>query len=485
MSSDSLPHIILIIMDSVAAKRCSAYGHHRDTTPGLCRIAEQGSLYKNCFAPSAWTIPSHASLFTGLYPAQHGCHNMDLEFPGNYYTLPEILRGLGYYTVGLSSNLVISRDGNFHWGFDEFHVMDTLFNCDRYYNLRKEIVSLKPSVKSDFAEVKLIIGQSWKNRYYTYPLKHLLDRLYRKYRGNIAEASYHATERSLKLAKKLLKGAKDKPLFLFFNFMETHGKYNPPQGYDNIIKISKSEKYRALNIDPVEFYFEPRLYEHHFEILQLLYEQEIAYLDDRLWDLYNFLEKTGLKGNTLFIVTADHGESLGEHGIWGHIFGLYNELIHIPLIIRYPRQFGLEGEHRRLVQLHDLFATLLEISGAPVPVPESSRSLLGPPREYALAEFPDVSISLMGFQRRGQVPHRPFMQPCRAIIDNSLGKLIQWADGRLELYDLPNDYAEAHNLISRPDWKAQAEHLQTRLGEILGPFVSPPLEAITESVKIN
>ncbi|OGP73005.1 MAG: hypothetical protein A2Y80_02035 [Deltaproteobacteria bacterium RBG_13_58_19] len=77
------------------------------------------------------------------------------------------------------------------------------------------------------------------------------------------------------------------------------------------------------------------------------------------------------------------------------------------------------------------------------------------------------------------------MQPCRAIIDEELRKLLQWADGRLELYDLQNDYAEAHNLISHADWKAQAEHLQNKLEEILGPFVLKPGETASNSGKLN
>jgi arylsulfatase A-like enzyme len=401
---------------------------------------------------------------------------MNLEYPGNYYTLPELLQGLGYHTAGISSNLLVSREGNFNWGFDEFHVMDTLFNCERYYQMRKRIGALKPARKDDIKEIKLIISESFKEGYYTYPFQHLLDRVYRKWKGNIAEVSYHATERSLAIARKLLQNAKDKPLFLFINFMETHMKYNLPPGYDNIIKIDKSVKKRVADIDLLEFYYRPQLSAPHREMLQLLYEQEIAYLDARLLDFYNFLDKTGLKDKTLFIVTADHGESLGEHGVWGHIFGLYNELIHIPLIIKYPRQFGLQGEETRLVQLHDLFATLLELAGSPLPLPASSRSLLGAPRDFALGEFPDVSISLLGFERRGrQVPRQPFMQPCRFIIDSSLCKLIQWADGRLELYDLAEDYLELNDLRRQPHWQGRVELLGQKLEEILGPFSGKPV----------
>jgi arylsulfatase A-like enzyme len=453
-----LPHIILIVMDSVGAKRCSAYGHHRDTTPGLRRLAAEGVLYKHCFAPGAWTLPSHISLFSGLYPGQHGGQSLDLVYPGNYYLLPEILREMGYRTLGLSSNYLISRDCNFQHGFDEFYEMDTLFNSERYYRMRKRVKSLKKTIKGDLEEINLILKLSWQEHYPAYPVQHLLDRVYRKLRGDLINKSCYATERSFGLAKKLLKKYRNRPLFLFFNFMEAHARYNPPEKFRRRLTGAQEDS-------PDE----------------LLYEQEIAFLDERLLDFYQFLERQGLKDKTLFIVTADHGEGFGEHGIWGHIFCLYNELIHIPLIVKYPANRGQRGESAQLVQLHDLFATIMEIIQAPFPVPESSRSLLGPGRDLALAENLDTSFGRARDKQPAGFQNPENLRPCRCIIDRELHKLIEWPEGRLELFDLKKDYQEKDNLAADPASQTWGGYLKGKLEELLGPFTPAPEEPLASA----
>jgi len=448
MKGSELPNIILIIMDSVAAKWCSAYGHVRQTTPGLERLAGEGVLYQHCFAPASWTLPSHTSLFTGLYPGQHLCNNpQEFAYPGNYHTLPEILRQAGYRTIGISSNYAISRGCNFNFGFDEYYDMDTLFNCDRYSQMRQFLKSSRNHIHSDLQEIKLIFRTSMENRYYSYPFKHLLDRIYRKLCGDVIIKSRYATERALCLCKRLIKKYRGSPFFIFINFMETHAAYNPPRRY-------RTRWVEDLNgATPT----------------QLLYEQEIAYLDDRLFHLYSFLGRTGLKDRTLWAVTADHGEGFGEHGVFSHNFSVYNELIHIPLIVKYPKDLGLTGESDQVVQLHDLFSTILELADVPLPAPESSQSLLGPPRDFALVENLDT-LRLAHLKLGPDFQPRDFMQPCLALVDTGLHKLITWADGHRELYDLKRDYGEAANLIDHPEYQRRAASLQQTLAEVAAPF---------------
>jgi arylsulfatase A-like enzyme len=269
----------------------------------------------------------------------------------------------------------------------------------------------------------------------------------------------------------LLKKAGPAPVFLFINVMEAHDKYNPPRRFLTAVDRQQLKQNSLNQRDALDFYFKPPALPHEPEMVKRLYDQEITYLDEVLSDFFHFLKTAGLADDTLIIVTADHGESLGEHGIWGHFFGLYNELIHVPLLIKYPRSFGLQGENGQLVQLHDLFATLVEVSRAPYPVPPTSSSLLSPGRRLALAEFTDLSIQLGRFLRRqGTVPRQEFMQPCRCIIDAELFKLMEWADGSLGLYDLKTDYGEEKNLLPQPQFQALGRALQQNLTENLGEF---------------
>ncbi|MEJ5330771.1 MAG: sulfatase-like hydrolase/transferase [Desulfobaccales bacterium] len=454
-----LPHIILIVMDSVAAGRCSLYGHRRDTTPGLRRLADKAVVYEHCFASSSWTLPSHVSLFSGLYPSQHGCTTDNLLYPGNYYPLPEILRSLGYHTVGISSNYLISRAANFHHGFHEFYEMDTLFTDERYWQTRREIKEEKKNHSRTLQEIALILKKSWQNQYYSYPIYHFLDRIYRKFRGDVINKCYFASQRSINIAKKVFRQKADRRLFLFFNFMQAHTNYNPPKNFRHLLARHAGEASQD----------------------ELLYEQEIAFLDHLLYDFYVFLERQGLAEETLLIITSDHGEGFREHACRGHVFCVYNEIIHIPLVVKYPAAFGQAGRDARVAQLHDVYATVLEAVQAPLPLPESSVSLLGSPRELALVENLDVATTVKYLKARGK-PIEPHMQPCRAVIDAARVKLIEWADGRRELYDLTADPGETTDLAAEPRWQTRLAALQQELTLRLGPLPADDLTLSAQEV---
>ena len=467
MASKSLPHIILLLLDTASAKRFSLYGHHRDTTPRLGQLAAEAMLYRHCFAPAQWTIPSHISLFTGLYPGEHGCKGGGL--PPDFLVLPEVLQEMGYHTAAISSNLIVSRSHGFDRGFDEFHEMENLVNSGKFIQAADAFKEFKTAHKGEWARFAFLARYAFNNNYYLYPVHSLFNKIYRKYYPNVVESSSRATERSFKIARRILKRNRDtKPVFMFINLMEPHWKYNPPPQYNNIIKLDPRQREEILKLEWYEYYHENGFSPEQIETLDLLYDQELAYLDQMIWDFHRFLQDRGFLDQTLLIITADHGECLGEHGLWGHGFSLYNELIHIPLMVKYPAPYDFRGESRQVVQLHDLFATLAELAGAPYPVPDSSRSLLGPPRDFALAESYRWPEDVYIFKRkRIDLTPTPVMQPCRALIDRDLNKLILYADGRQELYDLKVDYNEQHNRLGDPKYQEVARSLSRRL-ESLG-----------------
>jgi arylsulfatase A-like enzyme len=114
------PNIILIVMDTAGAKHLSLYGYGRSTTPRLERLAEQGTVYRRCYAPGCWTTPSHGSLFTGLYPAQHGAYEGHYLLYDNVQHLVSVLKMLGYRTYGISSNYLVAPASGMCRGFDHF-----------------------------------------------------------------------------------------------------------------------------------------------------------------------------------------------------------------------------------------------------------------------------------------------------------------------------------------------------------------------------
>jgi arylsulfatase A-like enzyme len=466
MTSHQPPNIILVVMDTAGARRCSVYGHPRETTPGLAHIAREGTLYHSCFATSAWTIPSHLSLFSGLYPSELGIEDKATQVPEMFYTLPEVLQQMGYHTVGISCNGLVSQQR----GFNVFYEMDTPFFSEGYHRDKFDTKFIKQATDRELGRLWLFLKYIVQKKRFLFPIQNVLERLYKKYCVDLYYSTSGATERSFKLAKYLIKKyQRKKPLFLFLNFMETHWKYNPPLSYHNIINISKKERERLYQYDHQDFYIK-EISPEVMSKIYLLYEQGLYFLDEKLFDFYRFLESQGVKDTTLLLITSDHGEALGEHGLWGHIFSLYNEILQIPLVVKYPRGLAAAGESRRLAQLNDLFATILEVVDAPLPRPESSRSLLSADRDYAFAEhYQNIGLAAI----RKQVPDyqpQPFMLPCRCVIDGEFFKLIEWADGRLELFDLNRDFEESHDLSSIPDLSPRAQRLKQVMTERLGPF---------------
>ncbi|MDI6854591.1 MAG: sulfatase-like hydrolase/transferase [Deltaproteobacteria bacterium] len=469
MKTSSLPHIILIVLDTAGAKRCSAYGYPRETTPGLSRLAEEATLYKYCFAPAPWTIPSHASLFSGLYPSQHGCNVYNREIPDSINKLPEFLRQMGYRSMSITSNLLVSPAG-----FEQVHGMNQLFNSPEFIKARKAIDDFKKKSKSDLKRLQFLLKYIIEHNFYTLPIMSLIDKYYRKYFGKIKIKSLYATERTFFLAKRLFKKyADDHPLFIFINCMETHWQYYPPAKYLKSVNIKKDNLRQLQELDYFDMYVN-EIPEYLLEALARLYEQELMYATDKVWDFYRFLKNSAQQDRTLFIATSDHGESLGERGLWGHNFGVYNEVIHIPLVVKYPKDIGLQGESDRVVQLHDLWATIMEMIESPLPGLDSSKSLLSERRNFAFCENQyDIGVRAIRRRHRGFSP-TGVMQACRCVIDADFMKLIEWQDGRLEYYDIKNDYDERHNLASSPDRAQVVGTLQAKLNDYLGPFTWEP-----------
>jgi len=466
MISPQLPNIILVVMDTAGARRCSVYGHTRRTTPGLEAIAREGTLYHAGFATSPWTIPSHLSLFSGLYPSELGLEAKATQVPEVFHTLPQVLNLMGYHTVGISCNGLVGQQR----GFDVFYEMDTPFFSEGYHRDKYNTKFIKEVTDRELGRLWLFLKYIFKEKRFLFPIQNILERQYKKYCVDLYYKTSGATTRSFKLAKRLIKKYQGKqPLFLFLNLMETHWKYNPPLSYNNIINISSEERKKLYHYDHQDFYIQA-LPPEVMDKIYLLYEQGLYFLDEKLFDFYRFLEVQDAKDNTLLVLTSDHGEALGEHGLWGHIFGLYNEVLQIPLVVKYPKGLAAPGESRRLAQLNDVFATILEVVAAPLPLPDSSRSLLSVDREYAFAEhYQNIGLEAIHKQVPDYQP-QPFMQPCRCVIDGDFYKLIEWADGGLELYDLNRDFEESCNLSGEPDLAPRKRDLRQVMLEKLGPF---------------
>jgi arylsulfatase A-like enzyme len=322
------PNIVLIVLDTVRADRMSVYGHERPTTPALERMAEEGVLFTRAFAPAPWTLPSHGSFFTGLYPGRHHCTHEHLWLDEEFVTIAEIFRARDYVTLGYSNNPIVGRMSKLDQGFDLF------------------VEGWKPEL-SVFIGAGIIQTLSW----VIYP--------------DLFPADAGAAE-TYRVVGRWLADLKDSrsPFFLFINYMEAHPPMPRHAGafvYFNSHSEAR-ERLSGIKEDHVTRNAGlSNLSDDQKDALLTLYDGEIKYLDTEVGKILDSLKERDLYRNTVVIVISDHGEMFDEHGgLWGHERALYHSLLHVPFIITGP---GIPaGEKVDMpISLRDLPAMLMAL----------------------------------------------------------------------------------------------------------------------------
>jgi len=248
--------------------------------------------------------------------------------------------------------------------------------------------------------------------------------------------------------------------------MQTHGKYNPPAPFRGRFSGSLEQPIFKEMYTSEEIWFEYYLtnpaWDDYLEYLKALYDEEILFLDDILAKFIRFLKKQKEYDNTMIIITSDHGELFGEHGHVHHVFTNYNELIHIPLLIKWPKDYNIKGEFNNLTQLHDLYSTFFDLADIPYPAPISSKSLLSSEkRKVAIVQLLDVNFKIKGLKKRNPdfVP-KDFMQPMMSVITEDFWKITKRIDGHIEVYDLNNDLYENNDLSKNNQYSKRINRLK-------------------------
>ncbi len=407
------PNVVLVTLDTVRADHLSLCGYGRDTSPFLKEwAARDATVYTQAYSTSNWTVPTHASLFTGQSPRVHGARmRRDSETPmpirTRSTTLAEMLAGSGYETFGVIANSVSLVPAlGFDRGFSEYDVLTVsglLAPGGRPYLLRDAV---RRSLLS-FAEP----SRRW-------------------------AAFAHAGEVvAAALARLDARAGRDRPFFLFLNFMDAHVPYVPPELFANRFpgrvtgfswsRFPGDDFSRGRN----EGAFPGELVSH----LVSQYDGAIAYLDDQLRSFVESLRDRGLYEDTLIVVTADHGEAFGEHGFLGHRKTLYQEMLHVPLIVKYPyARTGAVVDD--VVSQIDVLPTVADVIGREAPAGTEGLSLRA-------ARAPDRCIIAEGNYADGAAGPRADEPSEVALIRGSL-KTITQADGTMLSFDLAQDPGE-------------------------------------------
>jgi arylsulfatase A-like enzyme len=440
-------NILLVTLDTVRADHLSCYGYQRLTTPNLDRFSREGVVFKNVVSPSSWTLPSHASMFTGMYPTRHGADHKADSLPDakgteskesgwkqimfhnftrlsdEHQTLAEIFSDRGYRTAGIIGGVFCSSIFGLAQGFDYYDDEIPFFNI--HFFLVYELVDHFFSLNDFFSQ-------------YGY--------LGKRIAADLNNSAFTWLEKN-----------HDQPFFLFINYMDAHTPYLPPPPYDGY--FSKMPKNSILhNNPPPDSSFvtaqtslinsvisgSHQLTPEEKELTVSLYDGGILYLDHYLGLLFEKLKKLKIYDDTLIIITSDHGEAFGEHNQMEHGHTLYEEVLRVPLIIKYPSAYPVHGEVEKRTSLVDLMPTILSLLRYPIPSGIDGE-IMDKSDHQVIAEL------FLGVSKKD---HKG-TSDLRALYEGK-EKYIWASQGSGELYNLEKDPQEETNLITKFPQKAQS-----------------------------
>jgi arylsulfatase A-like enzyme len=431
-SSSNQPNILLIVVDTLRWDFVSAYGFPHPITPNIDALAREGVLYENAISASPWTTPSHASIFTGQYPSRNGVDGRNILLDPASKTLAAELSQIGFQTAGFINNVYIRRQTGLARGFQQYEEFWGRNECSSIM-LLVEFVREKLNPREDTGGIETRnamnnwLRHDWSDKH---------------------------------------------PFFLFVHLMEPHAPYGTPAS-----KVQKflprgvtAQQAAKVNQDPEIFISgKLKMTSHDFEILTALYQNDVNYVDSVIGGIIQDLRERNLLENTLVIFTSDHGEHFGDHGLMSHELSLYDVLVHVPLIIRFPNRNHSGARIKEIVQTIDIFPSILRYIGRPPEASLQGFSLLPDFFErknhpYAFSEYNNLRAADKMQRRFPDLPDSPvWRKKVLKSVRSADWKFIWATDGTRELYSIQNDPYEKSNFAqSNPD---EVKKMQEVLGK--------------------
>ncbi len=446
-------------MDAFRADKILSKNENKYLTPFINSLLDKSIYFKNCIANSTWTLPSHFSLFTGLYENQNYILTKNIyELSKKIPLLPQILKNLGYYTFLYTENPYLTKEAGLFRGFD-------------YTILNWELLFKDNILDKIDRYVKAILKQGFWFSFW-HKFKTILDRILKNlnWKRWIRDRYVNPLEKiELNLQNILLK-RNGKPFYLFFNLMVTHAPYLSSQ---NILEtfglsIDDFKSIKHLLLFPLENFIKINMNSKHLSevevlILNKLYDSSVFYCDWIIKQIFLKLKEYGMLDNTYLLITSDHGELLGsldDHYYWTHgvFHSVYEPLIKVPLIIynNYFKRKTIENQ----VELKDLFHTILHLTG----IPEKNNEYLNIEKslitqidnnstpKYIFGEFlkdKNEMLNRLNYHRR-QVDENLIPKLLNNIyfLRSEKYKLISYGNQIDEFYNILNDPGERINLIN-------------------------------------
>jgi arylsulfatase A-like enzyme len=410
------PPVIIISVDTLRPDHLGCYGYARDTSPNVDAFAGESTLFTRCFSQAPSTRPSCGVILTGFFPHELKIFNNSDKLAEGVVSLPEILRQAGYTTIGVVSNFVLRKTSGYEQGFD-------------YYD-----------DQMDDTEIT---------------------------RGLPERIAAKTTDTAI----SLLRLNHEKRFFMWIHYQDPHGPYDPPPPY-NTMFLDESREPRLLPVNETvsgmggipsyQAIGGIRDYNHYVSE----YDGEIRYFDENFGRLIREIKALGLYDKVLIILTADHGEGMGEHDYYfAHGEYVYNSLIHVPLIVHGGKSGVTRDDYARHI---DIVPTVLSYAG------------MKPGDAYR-------GVNLLE-QSAGELPIFSEMPGKYSVIDDGL-KLIQHVEtGEFMLFDVARDPGESENLLANREYAGRARDLAAsiqryRQEDRLGDLVNRDIQSRTADEK--
>lgn len=376
-------NVILIVVDTLRADHLGCYGYFRNTSPNIDAFSENSIIFKNAISQAPWTTASVASMLTSLYPSELGIREKAIVLDESLWTLSELFKENGYQTKGIISHLLVSRELGFHQGFDDYDEENS--------------------------------------------------------RGHMHISSPSITEKAI----SFLREHRDDKFFLFLHYFDPHynyimhRKYNFYSDYDGPIRNRMPIKKLRAKI--------PSMNGDDLKYVKAAYDSEIRFVDEHIGKLFIKLKKLGLYENTLIVFTADHGEEFLEKSNWiGHSTQVFQEMVHVPLIIKLPGN-GKKRIIDRFTELINLMPTIADYLGFKM---VHAYSISGTSMNLGNKNIPERNVYSETYVE----------SPKRTVI-NKGWKLIEFPEEKkLSLYNLtadPNESKDVGNISSENRNKAR------------------------------
>jgi len=392
------PNVLLLILDTVRAANTSLHGYGRATTPEIEAWATDGVTFEHAVSTAPWTLPSHATLFTGLYHASLGTSPSHPLGP-EPRTLAETLGGLGYRTGGFVANdAYTTRASGLDRGFGTYRDLEM--------------------------GVSRFAASSWSARGLSWFSRALI--------GIPAEPASKTAETVRTEFLSWLDADPGAPFFAFLNFFDAHSPYVSPPAYMNRFGPPAQSRLESRVYDPEEL-----------RGWLNAYDGAIAYIDHEIGRIRRALEVRGLLDHTLVIITSDHGEQWGEHGLSEHGGSLYIPTLHVPLVLSLPGALPRGVRVAEGVSLRDLPATVLDLVDPAGDHPLPGASLVGAVADGGARRSASFS----------EVDRWEWTEAWRPTARGDMKSLVEWpfhyiryGDGEVALFDVDADPAEETDL---------------------------------------